>query len=733
MHAVFHICRVSGPFFRLAWDLLRSTLKVFSLALAGTWVFFLGYIPPFRWFHIPYDLAEYHYSLASYAFLSVKAFRLPLWDPLVYSGMSFAANVQSAFYYPGTWIMFLSTWARDRLSYQALQDLDLAHVALAFTLSYLWLSRRRLAPMAAVCGALVYAFGGYLCAQLQHLGLVVAYAWMPLGFLGIDDMSERRSWWPAWKVSLAAAMAFLGGYPPSWVVFAISAGTYALAGSWRWRAAIGTVAAFSFSLAICAVQVLPSWEATHLREPEIRYGAGIHDFIFFVSYLAPNYFDFGLNMPAETNPGREYLHLGAPGILGVAMAFSARWRRIFPAVAVTVVSLLLASNPFDLIGSIVRRSAFLADVLRDYYFLAGVSAGLAAIAAYGIDAFLSRVAKPSPAWMKGIAILSMIIWAVYELIRWPDSFATGPASLADSGMTLAIFTFALLVYRGTPAGRRAWMAATLIVFVGIDYKVFGTGKRFNTRQGSGPIYSSAEFGAMDPEAYEVLKRASDFRVVLQDFGPFPEVARHVGWSTVQGFDPLLSGPYRELGSHLGEWITDRKLVLNPSRPGVMEPYGARFAITGPNSETFENNPLFQKVGNDKSYYKVFEYLNAKPIYQFTEPVEVQKRDPEHRVLRATSEEGGLLTFSESAYPGWSAKLDGNSLAIEPWQIAFQSVRVPPGAHTVEFIYRERLLPLGAAISLVSLALLVWWAVAARRHGGGQATEFQRLQRQPESL
>jgi len=160
-----------------------------------------------RQVHIPYDLEGYHLPLADYAFQQLKQGRWPQWDPSIYSGMSFAANVQAALYYPGTWLMFLATWGRERLSYQSLEDLNLLHVPLAFTLCFVWLRAKRLTDMAAVLGAMVYAYSGYMCVQLQHFGLIVAYTWIPLALLGVDEASERRSFGPMWKVAVASALA----------------------------------------------------------------------------------------------------------------------------------------------------------------------------------------------------------------------------------------------------------------------------------------------------------------------------------------------------------------------------------------------------------------------------------------------------------------------------------------------------------------------------------------------
>ena len=312
---------------------MRTFFKVLLSALAGTWAFFFEYLPPFRTVRLPYDMEGYHFPLFQYAFLSLQQGVFPQWDPSIYGGVSFLANVQTALFYPLTWLMFLTSWDKELLSYDSLQKLQFLQVALAFTLCYLWLSRRHLQTLACVLGAGVFAYSGYLCTQLQHFGLVGTYAWMPLAFIGIDEAAEGRTWKPLWKVTLAATMAFLAGYPPTWAVFAIAAGTYALLrDDWRRAPALaaGVALCFVLALVICAVQVLPVWEATQFREPENRYG-GIQDPMFFLNYLVPNYYDYAIDAAIQPFGGNDLFYLGAPGIAGVLLAvFTRRWRPIVP-------------------------------------------------------------------------------------------------------------------------------------------------------------------------------------------------------------------------------------------------------------------------------------------------------------------------------------------------------------------------------------------------------------------
>jgi uncharacterized membrane protein YfhO len=57
-----------------------------------------------------------------------------------------------------------------------------------------------------------------------------------------------------------------------------------------------------------------------------------------------------------------------------------------------------------------------------------------------------------------------------------------------------------------------------------------------------------------------------------------------------------------------------------------------------------------------------------------------------------------LIFSEIAYPGWRASIDGKACPMRLFEDAFLAVKVPPGHHRVEFSYRPMAFRIGAAIS-----------------------------------
>ncbi|HMB68354.1 MAG TPA: hypothetical protein VKU85_03550, partial [bacterium] len=95
-------------------------------------------------------------------------------------------------------------------------------------------------------------------------------------------------------------------------------------------------------------------------------------------------------------------------------------------------------------------------------------------------------------------------------------------------------------------------------------------------------------------------------------------------------------------------------------------------------------------------------------------VRIAERHPGRWKLEVTSIRPGWVTLTETADPGWRARVDGERAEIVPYLADFQAVRVPAGKHLVEWDYRPRgfgwLLALGAA----GAAGVVGLAVRGRR-------------------
>jgi hypothetical protein len=79
----------------------------------------------------------------------------------------------------------------------------------------------------------------------------------------------------------------------------------------------------------------------------------------------------------------------------------------------------------------------------------------------------------------------------------------------------------------------------------------------------------------------------------------------------------------------------------------------------------------------------------------------------------TSADGDAwLVLSDTYYPGWTASVDGQPASVLRGDVLFRVVPVPSGEHDVVLQFQPASVRLGAAISLISLAILIFGVLAA---------------------
>jgi hypothetical protein len=694
----------------------RSELSWVAFAsLVFTYAFFFEYLPPFKVVHIPYDLDGYHYPLLDYAFRSLRQGIFPQWDATIYCGITLIGNPQVGLFYPPTWLLFAVNAGQERLQYWTLEVLVILHVWLAFLLCYVWLRSRGLAKLSSTFGAGAFAFSGYLLLQLQHFGLACGYAWMPLGLWSIDQAASSGHWRPLWKLVLASTMCFLAGYTPTWFVFCVAMAAYALGSRRTLRTTLATAAALALSVLIVMVQLLPAREAASMKIPEFRYGSGIKNLVFYSSYIVPNYFDFAMDAPL-VRVG-EYLYLGAPVFLGVAYALRRRrFREHLPIFVMLAVVLVLLTNPFSLVWNTVKHSRLLAEICRDWYFLAAVTLGIVPIAAWGLDSFLSRPVKPAPKWLMPVAIGALALWSGRLLrIWWPEGaeFRAGWASALDPAVFVPLFGASMLLLRGETGRRRVWLTAALVLAAGVEYKAFGTCKRFNARPGKYDKEFRTGFAGLNEDVYAEVRSYPEFRIAVDSLGPSVTALRHHGLRTPQGFDPMLPAQYTDKLKEFMRESDHRMFDLDAGREELLRSLGVRFFFTADEAAMrakLASNENYRLIEPANTYFKVYELRDSRPSFRWEPrghpnpaPVERTRWLPSDREFRVRSPAGGRFVLVEQFYPGWRATIDGVEAAIYRHDDVFQAVDVPGGEHTIRFEFRSRGLQAGALLTLAGLA------------------------------
>jgi hypothetical protein len=382
-------------------------------------------------------------------------------------------------------------------------------------------------------------------------------------------------------------------------------------------------------------------------------------------------------------------------------------------------SFVFLTNPFGLAGKAIEGT-FLAQVFSGWYFLSGISAALALLAALGLDAGLRRAGRPWPSWTASAVIGTALAWAARLAVLWmkqalPILWLSGIDALIGTLLCTALIS----IFARSKGTMATVSAATLILLSAVEYKAFGTSKRFNAAPGPFDADFAVPFyPGMNDQTFKTLLEHAEFRMAADDYGPDPVKLRHAGLSSPQGFDPFLTVRYHTLIEQLGHFTSSRVFNLDPDNVDALHLLGVRYFGTA------ESTPLYTRLLADPryslmlpadSYYKIFELTGAEPSFgweklQTGQTAEKIAWEPEKRAIRVQSTEGGTFRMSEQFFPGWRAFIDGSETPIELCHEAFQCIALPSGEHSVEFRYRSQWLRIGFFVSLATAigGLLSLW-------------------------
>ncbi|MBC8165364.1 MAG: YfhO family protein [Bryobacteraceae bacterium] len=558
---------------------------------------------------------------------------------------------------------------------------------------------------------------------MNHLGVGCGYAWIPLGMWGIEQASRQQSWRPLWKLAIASAMCFLAGYPANWAAFALVAVAFAIASPGYLKLAMQSVSALAFSLLLSAVALLPSMEAARMKTPEQVFGGGLMEAPgIWLSYLLPNFYDQNRTGPGPEMLEGPYLYLGAVAIFALLWAIRhPRRKSLLPSVSIAAASFWFMTDPGEVLTRVMMATIPLAgDVIRQFNFLLGPAFAAALLTTDSLDNFLNvPTGWRVPNALRILWLVSAVVFSGLLVLIWQHLGVVAFTGLASAGyvlVLLALFGLGMVIYRCQPT---APVVLALLTMVFLEYKAFGTNRKFNAHTGNADRFyrGDARLGGrslrgLDDEVYEQIKREPYYRVAIVA-GFHATDFRHYSLTTPQGFDPFLPEPYKRAVEAYVPFQTNRLFAIDPLNLPFLDRFAVRFVMTQadtPEDRKLVEHQSFRLLEPSTSFFRIHELIGARPIWRFSGDVKPAHWSPERRTFRVDSRQGGAFTLVEQFFPGWHATVDGRENPLEVSDGAFQSTQVPAGKHEVAFVYRPLSLRIGAVLSLISTVILSLVAV-----------------------
>ncbi len=377
---------------------ILALLLIFILTLIFFWKILLTNL-----ILVGIDTFLYFYPYKTYATEVMRQGHLPMWNPYLFMGAPFLANSQVGVFYPLNWL-FLWLDPPKQLAWSiGLHIALMGGLMLAFTRQSLGLSW-----LGALTAAILFAFGGYIGAQVEHLNQLNSAAWLPLLFLLYDksigenypqitqitQIGKRFNLLSVIGLALIIALSLLAGHAQTTFISLFGVGLYGL---WQAMSASPNLKSkiknlkFLFPLAmasilgagLAAIQLLPTAELSGLSIR--RAGLTFQEVVSFslnptllpYTFLPPIGVDLSQIFGEAFSEWVAYV-----GISGLALALLGAWRGrrqvqarrfIFIAVCGLVLSLGAFLGPFYLLDIYfegqVRLIHLLAYLTHPYYWL----------------------------------------------------------------------------------------------------------------------------------------------------------------------------------------------------------------------------------------------------------------------------------------------------------------------------------------------------------------------------
>ena len=583
--------------------------------------------------------------------------------------------------------------------------------------------RAGLSVPAAILATAVFAAAGPMRHWQLWPYLLEACAWLPLGAIGVLDLSENRRARGALTLALAMGMSCLAGGPQGTVfagyTWAALLGARLVARGWMPGEQLGAVAATVGALLLGgllgAVALFPAYE---MAQESIRHTSTLP-----IGLMYP----VG-GLPALTDIVQMAYGGGAavvkPALVLAPFALLARGRWLTAwALVVGALAVLLSLGPLTPAFRLYLVLPVLAWFRVPYRALLIANFCLGILAGLGVDA-LTRLLRVRA--LGALLVTAILAALVYHGLRAPRPVPPLPYDAAAIPWTTAHYDAYERVARMAGSDRvwpfspglgRESLPPKLATLTGVrsitDYEPLALRRQSEFfvyfLEGS-TVYSllnetfggrmgtlKAPRGREEPAARRRLLdlTATRFLVASAQALRRPDVAAFVRDAGLNARPPLSA---------------DLEILENPhALPRAYVTYRARQA-----PPARELLPLLAQEGFDplaSSWIEADADLEPAPNAPARGAAATIVRDDPHVVeVQATLAAPGLVVLADTYARGWRATVDGRPAPLLATNHLFRGVPTPAGAHVVRFEYRPRGLAIGAALTLASalgLALLAW--------------------------
>ncbi len=696
------------------------------------------------------DFIEQEVPFRTLAATSLAHGVLPQWDPYIFAGMPFMADIQVGFWYPFN--MLQSLFVSDGyLSPAVMQWFILLHTAIAGFGMY-WFAKKifELDDWSAVFAGVAYGFSGYITAQMIHQMIVYHIALFP--FVAYFFIRGFDFWKHSLIGGILLGVMYLAGHPQSTLYFTFFLAllaAYELVYRLRLKGTDGdglsamTVARMAIPVligfGIFAIQLLPSQELAALsRRDVITYEKSLDGSLTFghlMTSIMPRLFGVTNGAADAKVPywnGAYYLSWETALYIGVLPLFfaimagfvGAKKKYVVFFAGMAILAILFALGDHFFLYRIFFQLPLFSKFRTPARMIVLFSFAASALSGVGLAQALKA---EGPKWggTQGIVARAVIVlpWLlVLAGMVHATSFLKGAPVEAEGAMSwaaglaalpvIALIAITGLHYLGKMRGS---MFAGLVIAVTI-IELFNYGMSLNA--GS---EDPREAFRQQPQLIEMLKqdqlkelsrartREGNQMIVKRNQGAYDKL------QLMEGYDPLVLQRVQPDMANKEASADLMNIKWSIQRQGQNAGFGQRTTYLPRvklfyRDEVLPDSQAIQRLQQDTN----FDYRNTVLLEERTAaalgPVDstgvasITKYSENEITTSVKTSSNAILFFSEIYYPEWRAYIDNRPAKILRAFTSLRAVEVPSGQHTVVMRYESSAFATGSLVTMVTLLL-----------------------------
>ncbi|HRP02497.1 MAG TPA: YfhO family protein [Candidatus Kapabacteria bacterium] len=704
------------------------------------------------------DFAEYVYPTQTFAARESAGGVIPFWNPYIFSGMPFIADLQTGFFYPFNRLLNFFVDSSGHLSVWGLQFITIIHFFIAQLSFYFLIIYYKRSQLSAIFTAIAFAFSGILVMHVIHPMMVYHLAWFPLVLLFFDKGIKERNFRKGIVAGLILGMSLLSGHPQTslylftflfvyyvWIVLTDYIDNKATFKEIAF-AKLPAILTFLVAIGIFAVQYLPSRElANEAVRNESTYeksAEGSLEFSQIVSSVIPN--AFGVIIPEQNNKFPFYLmsgdkqapyyyywetsfYFGVPililGLFGFITGF--RDRRLQVLLFLVVFAFLYALGSNFVLHKVFYNFPFFKLFRMPARMMMYLVIIFPIAASFGFDYLLNNSKQ-----LQNIVIASIlpIIIALLGVSGLLSGMIETPASLtsilsSNSLLALLFATITFAVMYLITNRKINYLSAGGILVVIIFADLYLAHSEFNSSKTN--FKDSYTMGADMVQSFRSTNLDNMFRVNTRSYNPpYMATNRNQGmidaFQNTEGYNPLVLArvnPALKNSEEIYDLLNVKYELRVDKEKG--QPYFYENSNRLPrawmvyNYRVIPADKIKEEMPKQQINYFNEVILEEEPKLNKTTSIDttfepnVAIREYKNNYIRLevlNTEKDGILVLSEIWYPAWQVSIDGIPAKLYRANYSLRGVAIPKGKSKIEFRFTSQQFAYGQWIAIFTLII-----------------------------